>query len=59
MQPFYFLEEFCLAGYKAVYACKASKKPENSSCYMLHADFLLGLFFGTEDGGDMFLRKIG
>jgi hypothetical protein len=25
----------------------------------LHADFLLGLSFDTEDGGDMFLRNVG
>jgi hypothetical protein len=24
-----------------------------------HAGFLLGLFFDSEDGGDMFLQKIG
>jgi hypothetical protein len=24
------------------------------SCYLLHAGFLLGLFFYPEDGGDMF-----
>jgi hypothetical protein len=33
------------------------KKPERSrACYLIHADFLLGLFFDTEEGGDMFLR---
>jgi hypothetical protein len=26
-----------------------------SACYLLHAGFLLGLFFDPEDGGDMFL----
>jgi hypothetical protein len=31
----------------------------NSFIYLLHAGFLLGLFFDTEDGGDMFLPKIG
>jgi hypothetical protein len=25
-----------------------------SACYLLHTDFLLGLFFNPEDGGDMF-----
>jgi hypothetical protein len=25
-----------------------------SSCYLFHAGFLLGLFFGPEDGGDSF-----
>jgi hypothetical protein len=27
--------------------------------YLFHADFLIGLFFGPEDGGDMFLRNVG
>jgi hypothetical protein len=25
---------------------------------LLHADFILGLFFDPEDGGDMFLRDV-
>jgi hypothetical protein len=25
------------------------------TCYILHADFLIGLFLDSEDGGDMFL----
>jgi hypothetical protein len=29
-----------------------------SICYLLHADFLLGLFFYPEDGGDMLLRNV-
>jgi hypothetical protein len=33
---------------------KARKKP---GCYLLHAGFLLGLFFDPEDGGDTFLRN--
>jgi hypothetical protein len=28
------------------------------NCYLLHAVFFLGLFFGTEYGGDIFLRNI-
>jgi hypothetical protein len=28
-------------------------------CYLFHAGFLLGLFFDSEDGGDMFLRNVG
>jgi hypothetical protein len=32
---------------------------ENSVCYLLHAGFLLGLFFNSEDGGDFFLRRFG
>jgi hypothetical protein len=30
-----------------------------SASYLLHAGFLLGLFFDLEDGGDIFLRKVG
>jgi hypothetical protein len=26
-----------------------------AACFLLHAGFLLGLFFDPEDGGDMFL----
>jgi hypothetical protein len=28
-----------------------------SACYLLHAGFLLGLFFDPEDGNDMFLQN--
>jgi hypothetical protein len=30
-----------------------------SSCYLLHAGFLLGLFFNSEDGGNSFPQNIG
>jgi hypothetical protein len=30
-----------------------------SACYLLHAGFLLDLFFDPEDGTDMFFRNIG
>jgi hypothetical protein len=30
-----------------------------SVCYLLHSNFLLGSFYGPEDGGDIFLRNIG
>jgi hypothetical protein len=28
-------------------------------CYILHAGFLICLFFDPDDGGDMFLRNVG
>jgi hypothetical protein len=31
----------------------------SSACCLLHAGFLLGLLYNTEDGGDVFLRNIG
>jgi hypothetical protein len=27
-------------------------------CYLLHAGFFLGVFFDSEDGGDVFLRNV-
>jgi hypothetical protein len=30
---------------------------QDPTCF--HPGFLLGLFFGPEDGGDMFLRNVG
>jgi hypothetical protein len=37
----------------------SKNKPTKKACYMLHAGFLLGLFFDLEDRGDMFLRNVG
>jgi hypothetical protein len=37
---------------------KAKKKPA-CACYLIHAGFVLGLYFDSEDGGDMFLQNIG
>jgi hypothetical protein len=34
------------------------KSKPGITCYLLHAGFLLGLLFGLEDGGDMFLQNI-
>jgi hypothetical protein len=28
------------------------------ACYLLHADFMVGLLFGLEDGGDIFHRRL-
>jgi hypothetical protein len=41
-------EEFYLLGHNA-----------SPVCYLLHGGFMLGLFFGPGDGGDMFLRNVG
>jgi hypothetical protein len=38
---------------------KSSLFCDISACYLLHAGLLLGLFFDTEDGGDLFLRNVG
>jgi hypothetical protein len=35
------------------------KQETSSACYLFHAGSLLDLFFDPEDGGDMFLRKVG
>jgi hypothetical protein len=37
----------------------ASRSKNKPSKKLLHAGFLLGLFFNTVDGGDIFLRNIG
>jgi hypothetical protein len=34
-------------------------KKENEPATCLHSDFLVGLFFNPEDGGDTFLRNVG
>jgi hypothetical protein len=34
-------------------------KEKNSAGYLLHAGFLLALFFDPVDGDDMFLRNVG
>jgi hypothetical protein len=49
-------EELYLLGYNAMYSVES--QPENSACYLLHAGFLLGLFFYREDGRDVFLRIV-
>jgi hypothetical protein len=35
---------------------KVSRIKVNKHCYLLHAGFLLVLFFDPEDEGDMFLQ---
>jgi hypothetical protein len=37
----------------------SKNKPSKKACYMLHAGFLLGLFFHPEDGGNLLLQNIG
>jgi hypothetical protein len=41
-------QEFYLLGHNA-----------GSACYLLHAGFMLGLIFDSEDGSDMFLQNVG
>jgi hypothetical protein len=67
------LKEFCLLGCSAVYLFESqptfrrympppssgSKNKSSKKSSMLHAGFLRGLFFDSEDGGDMFHRNIG
>jgi hypothetical protein len=52
-------EHFCLLGYNAVQSVESQPTFRTNIifCYLLHADFLFGLFFDAEDGGDMFLRN--
>jgi hypothetical protein len=52
-------EEFYLMGYNAMWCSESlltfQRKKDGSACHLLHAGFLLGLFFDPEDGSDMFL----
>jgi hypothetical protein len=61
-------DEFYLLGYNAVQSVESQptfrsrlhlqgRRALFATCF--HAGFLLGLFFDVEDGGNMFLRKIG
>jgi hypothetical protein len=38
---------------------KTRNKPASSGCYLLQADFFLGLFCGPEDESGMFLPSNG
>jgi hypothetical protein len=40
----------------SIFRIEEYAKPDDST---LQADHLLGLFFGPDDGGDMFLRNVG
>jgi hypothetical protein len=42
---------------RVAFILRAEEKAKQN-LYLLHADFLLGLFFGTDDKGDMFLRNV-
>jgi hypothetical protein len=35
------------------------KQVRASTCYVLHADLLLGPFFDPKEGGDLFLQNVG
>jgi hypothetical protein len=58
-------EDFCLMGCNAVQSVenqpmfRMNTSPPSSFAFcLLHAGFLLGLFFNPEDGSDMFLRNV-
>jgi hypothetical protein len=47
---------------RLLFHSECSTRKQNFSqlvCYLLHAGFLLGLFFDREDEGDMFHRNVG
>jgi hypothetical protein len=37
---------------------KFNRRFGGSACYLIHAGFLLGLFFDPENGSDIFLRNV-
>jgi hypothetical protein len=39
--------------------CNSVKVNRTSACYLPHTGFLLGLLFGPDDGGDIFIRNVG
>jgi hypothetical protein len=41
------------------FGCKLILKHPSVACYLSQANFLLSLFFDTEDGGEVSLRNIG
>jgi hypothetical protein len=41
------------------YRCQYQSTQHNSGFYLLHAGFLLGLVFDTEDVGDVFCQNVG
>jgi hypothetical protein len=45
--------------YNAVKTIGSRLMKQSSACYLLLAGFLLGIFFGPEDGGDILLRNVG
>jgi hypothetical protein len=59
-------EEFCLLGYKGCSPLKVNGHFGGTNhlhcqdrCYMLHAGFLLGLFFDSEDRSEVFFQNVG
>jgi hypothetical protein len=61
------VEEFYLLGYSAVQSSESQTTflgtyrlhLLSSNCCLVHAGFLLGLLFDSEDGGNMFLQDTG
>jgi hypothetical protein len=50
----------CYAGFVVLIAVVMNSSLFWSAvCYLLHAGFLLGLYFDPENGGNMFLRNVG
>jgi hypothetical protein len=45
--------------FRDIRMCSPLKVNSGSAGYLVRAGLLLGLFFGLEDGGNIFLRNVG